>query len=952
MDVVSYAKASSAYKLATLVNNELVKKANVEGSGILVPVGTTATRPVLSLGESAIRYNSDLGGLEEWTGTEWKNVSASISAVSLKGKDTEANILAKVGMVAEDLWIASDTLDGWVYDGDVWINIGPLQGPQGIQGVQGIQGIQGIQGDIGPKGNTGIQGIQGIQGEKGDTGDTGPKGDKGDKGDTGAQGIQGEIGLQGPQGPIGETGPQGPIGETGAGLVVKSTDTVANILLKSGVEGDFWIASDTGDGYSYVSGSWVNTGQVRGPQGEQGDQGIQGETGPKGVTGNGVASIVKTATLGLIDTYTVTFTDATTTTFNVSNGLDGLGVDHIAKTSGTGAAGTVDVYTVWGDVAETINLGTFNVYNGANGAGTVSGVTAGTNVTVDNTDPTNPIVGLGVNVTVQGNTFNGPEQLVKLEVDGKLPVLDGSNLTGIDGLPDQTGFAGKYLKTDGTIATWESANNYVHPENHSPSIITQDTDNRFVTDTEKSTWNAKQDTLVSGTSIKTINGTSVLGSGNIVTPTTTLASVAPLIAGTAAVGVSTAVARQDHVHPAQTTITGNAATATKLAATKTISGVAFDGSANINIEDRLGTPIASAATTTVGTAGLGDYVHITGTTTITSLGTATTAGIRRTLIFDGALTLTHNATSLICVGAENIVTVAGTVIEVVAETTANWRVVSVTHPSVKHQELGYLTGTTSAIQTQLNAKAPLVSPSFTTPVLGVATGISFNSITGLASVAPLADGTATVGTSTLAARQDHVHPSDATKQGTLVSGTNIKTINGSTVLGSGDLTVTASNLIASVTTASAVTNISLTGLTLERNVPYSLYLYVPSISNQGGSPKVTFNGITTSSYDYKLMYITTSSLTTSTVTNEDGFKLTTTGSNNKFTINARICIDTDNAIMFSSGTQFYNSSTIDDTYNLLGGVIYIGAAVTSLNISLNGYTFGIGTVVKLHKEIL
>lgn len=150
----------------------------------------------------------------------------------------------------------------------------------------------------------------------------------------------------------------------------------------------------------------------------------------------------------------------------------------------------------------------------------------------------------------------------------------------------------------------------------------------------------KQDTLVSGTSIKTVNGASILGSGDIVTPTTTLASVAPIIAGTAAVGVSTAAARQDHVHPAQTTITGNAATATKLAATKTISGVAFDGSANINIEDRLGTPIVSAATTTVGTAGLGDYVHITGTTTITSLGTAATAGIRRTLIFDGALKAT------------------------------------------------------------------------------------------------------------------------------------------------------------------------------------------------------------------------------------------------------------------------------------------------------------------------
>lgn len=35
------------------------------------------------------------------------------------------------------------------------------------------------------------------------------------------------------------------------------------------------------------------------------------------------------------------------------------------------------------------------------------------------------------NITTQGNTFNGANQLVKLEADGKLPALDGSKLTGI-----------------------------------------------------------------------------------------------------------------------------------------------------------------------------------------------------------------------------------------------------------------------------------------------------------------------------------------------------------------------------------------------------------------------------------------------------------------------------------------------------------------------------------------
>lgn len=164
-------------------------------------------------------------------------------------------------MVAKDLWIASDTLDGWVYDGLVWINIGPLRGPQGIQGIPG-----------------------------------------------------------------------------------KSAYTVA-------VEGGFvgteaqWLLSLVGD---------------------------------IGVTGNGIASIVKTGTVGLVDTYTVTMTSGATATFTVTNGLDGvdgLDVDHIAQTSGTGAAGTVDVYTVWGDVAETLSLGTFHVYNGQDGTGSINDTT-------------------------------------------------------------------------------------------------------------------------------------------------------------------------------------------------------------------------------------------------------------------------------------------------------------------------------------------------------------------------------------------------------------------------------------------------------------------------------------------------------------------------------------------------------------------------------------------------
>lgn len=48
--------------------------------------------------------------------------------------------------------------------------------------------------------------------------------------------------------------------------------------------------------------------------------GPQGETGATGATGNGIASIAKTGTAGLVDTYTITYTNGTTSTFTVTNG--------------------------------------------------------------------------------------------------------------------------------------------------------------------------------------------------------------------------------------------------------------------------------------------------------------------------------------------------------------------------------------------------------------------------------------------------------------------------------------------------------------------------------------------------------------------------------------------------------------------------------------------------------
>lgn len=84
-------------------------------------------------------------------------------------------------------------------------------------------------------------------------------------------------------------------------------------------------------------------------------------------------------------------------------------------------------------------------------------------------------------------------------------------------------------------------------------------------------------------------------------------------------------------------------------------------------------------------------------------------------------------------------------------------------PSASATQSGIVT---TAAQTFAGVKT-LTSPVLVTPDIGVATGTSFNSITGLASVEPLAPAvTAAVGTSTLTARQDHVHPTNFTATAT------------------------------------------------------------------------------------------------------------------------------------------------------------------------------------------
>lgn len=139
-------------------------------------------------------------------------------------------------------------------------------------------------------------------------------------------------------------GPQGVAGPQGEAFTIKKTySSVAEmqadfnnmnlgdyVMIASSVE-----VEDNAKLYTRGESEWIfitdfsgATG-IQGPQGPQGIQGIQGPQGVQGIqgetgeAGNGIVSVVKTGTSGLVDTYTITYTDGTTSTFQITNGEDG-----------------------------------------------------------------------------------------------------------------------------------------------------------------------------------------------------------------------------------------------------------------------------------------------------------------------------------------------------------------------------------------------------------------------------------------------------------------------------------------------------------------------------------------------------------------------------------------------------------------------------------------------------
>ena len=161
-------------------------------------------------------------------------------------------------------------------------------------------------------------------------------------------------------------------GKDGAGLKPIGFKGNASDLPVTANPGDAYFVGTASpyDVYVWSGTEWKNIGAINGINGDD---------------GRGIVSIIRTSgngAAGSTDTYTITYSDTTTSSFTVYNGkdgekgakgdtgatgatgADGRGIVSIERTSGNGAAGTVDTYTITYSDATT---STFSVRNGADG---------------------------------------------------------------------------------------------------------------------------------------------------------------------------------------------------------------------------------------------------------------------------------------------------------------------------------------------------------------------------------------------------------------------------------------------------------------------------------------------------------------------------------------------------------------------------------------------------------
>lgn len=253
------------------------------------------------------------------------------------------------------------------------------------------------------------------------------------------------------------------------GVLAKANITVDNITFKITDSGILQVEYKNGEHFETT-----DLGKVVGDKGEKGD---------KGDNGVSIIDIRKTSSNELVDTYTIYYSNDTTSTFNITNGkngtngkdgingVDGLkgddGVSPVVELNKSENVTTLTITDKNGTQTVTINDG-INGVNGKDGINGTNGV-----------DGISPIIEL--------NKTNNTTTLSIIDKDGtkSVDILDGEKGANGD----------DYVLTD-------------KDKQDIATIVTGDLSNKL---------DSKQDKLIASENIKTVNGESLLGEGNIET---------------------------------------------------------------------------------------------------------------------------------------------------------------------------------------------------------------------------------------------------------------------------------------------------------------------------------------------------------------------------------------------------------------------------------------------------